>query len=67
MSTKVKFSTNNEGERVVVMQEKVYQRIQKKLDKLKQLEKTMQSFQEIKDMRKGRAEEKDAFDLLDEL
>ena len=67
MSTKVKFSTNNEGERVVVMQEKVYQRIQKKLDKLKQLEKTMQSFQEIKDMREGRAEEKDAFDLLDEL
>lgn len=67
MKKQVQFTTNEAGERMVVMHEKTYHQLQKKLEKLKHMEKTMQSFQEIKDMREGKAEEKDAFDLLDEI
>lgn len=67
MKKQVQFTTNEEGERVVVIHEKTYHQLQSKLEKLAHMEKTMQSFQEIKDMREGKVEEKDAFDLLNEL
>ncbi|MFP4293135.1 MAG: hypothetical protein ACLFQ0_15980, partial [Cyclobacteriaceae bacterium] len=63
----VQFTTNEKGERVVVIREKTYHQLQKKLEKLSHIEKTMQAFREIKDMKEGKAKEKDAFDLLDEL
>jgi hypothetical protein len=67
MEKQIQFTTNEEGERVVVIHEKTYHQLQRKLEKLAHMEKTMQAFQEIKDIREGKAEEKNAFDLLDEL
>ncbi|WPP53576.1 hypothetical protein [Catalinimonas niigatensis] len=67
MTTKVEHSVNDKGEHVVVMREKTYNEIQKKLSKLEHIEKTAQAFKEIKDMKDGNLEEKDAYDFLDEL
>jgi hypothetical protein len=67
MTTRVEYSMNDKGERVVVMREKTFNEIQKKLSKLEHMEKTAQAFEEIREMKRGTLEEKDAFDLLDEL
>ncbi|MDF9800891.1 tetrahydromethanopterin S-methyltransferase subunit G [Catalinimonas alkaloidigena] len=67
MTTKVKYSTDDKGERIVVMKEKTFHEIQKRLSKLEHMEKTAQAFKEIKDMKEGKLREKNAYDLLDEL
>lgn len=67
MTIKVEHQTNDKGERIVILRETTYNKIQKRLSKLEHMEKTAQAFEEIREMKKGTFAEKDAFDLLDEL